>query len=119
MVSSLARLQAQRGGEMTTLLHQPLRLDPIERALVPLLDGTRDLATLGDALAAKGIAAATHGASRATARADATDTLRGALRRLAKAGALMRDRWPEKMARVATAAKSALALLLVVEFEQA
>ena len=119
MVSSLARLQARRGGEMTTLLHQPLRLDPVERALVPLLDGTRDLATLGAALAATGIAAPRHGADRAPVRSEATETLRSALRRLAKAGALMKVRWPERVARVATTVKSAFVLLLSLEFEQA
>ena len=119
MASRLARLQAQRGGELTTLLHQPLRLNPFERALVPLLDGKRDLATLADALAANGIAAARHTAYRATARSDGTDALRNALRRLAKAGALMKDRWPGQVARITTAANATFSLLLALEFDQA
>jgi hypothetical protein len=119
MASRLARLQAQRGSELTTLLHQPLRLDAFERALVPLLDGNRDLAMLADALAANGFAAARHSGYRATARSDVADTLRNALRRLAKAGALMKDRWPGKIARITTAASAAFAILFSLEFDQA
>lgn len=118
MASRLARLQAQRGGELTTLLHQPLRLDPFERALVPLLDGNRDLAMLADALVANGIAAAKQGNYRATARGDVADAVRNALRRLARAGALMKDRWPGKMAHITTAASAAFAILFSLEFDQ-
>jgi hypothetical protein len=49
-VARLARIQARRGNAIATLLHQSLSLGPIERALVPLLDGTRDVGALAEAL---------------------------------------------------------------------
>jgi hypothetical protein len=55
MASPLARLQAQRGTELTTLLHHILPLDAFERKLVPLLDGNRDVSTLAHALAPNGL----------------------------------------------------------------
>ena len=119
LASHLARLQARRGGELTTLLHHPLRLDPLERALVPLLDGKRDLAMLADALTAKGMAAAASGAQCAPAFGEATVLLRNALQRLAKAGALMKNRLPERIARISTAASAAFAILFSLEFDMA
>jgi hypothetical protein len=123
VASPLARLQARRGSEMATLLHQPLHLDAFERALVPLLDGNRDLATLADALAANGIGAASQSGGRATVRSvagDAITTLRNALRRLAKAGVLMKDRALVQKARsTMTSASAALALLFSMEFDLA
>ncbi|MBK8738452.1 MAG: class I SAM-dependent methyltransferase [Betaproteobacteria bacterium] len=119
MTSRLARLQAQRGSELTTLLHQPLRLDPFERALVPLLDGKRNLATLAEALAANGVGAARHGDHRSPVRSDASAALRNALLRLAKAGALLKNRLPETVARITTAASAAFAPLVALEFDHA
>jgi SAM-dependent methyltransferase len=51
--SPVARWQAARGPELTSLRHDPVRLgDPLGRQLVRLCDGTRDRAALVDALAA-------------------------------------------------------------------
>jgi SAM-dependent methyltransferase len=51
--SAVARWQAARGPELTSLRHDPVRLeDPLGRALVRLCDGTRDRAGLVDALVA-------------------------------------------------------------------
>jgi SAM-dependent methyltransferase len=51
--SPIARWQAARGPELTSLSHQPVRLDdPLGRLLVRLCDGTRDRAALVDALVA-------------------------------------------------------------------
>jgi SAM-dependent methyltransferase len=47
--SALARLQAGHGGPVMNLRHTYSELDDDERALLPLLDGTRDLAALGGA----------------------------------------------------------------------
>lgn len=53
VASALAMLQSVDGNEVTNLLLQRLTLDGIERALLPLLDGSRDrdalVATLGRA----------------------------------------------------------------------
>ena len=119
MVSPLARLQARRGVEITTLLHHSMRLDPFERALVPLLDGHRDIAALAAALAAAGIPAASRAANHVVSGGDTLVTLRSALSRLAKAGALMKDRWSRHGSRVLTATYAALSCLLVFESEVA
>jgi hypothetical protein len=51
--SPVARWQAARGPELTSLSHDPVRLDdPLGRLLVRLCDGTRDRAALVDALVA-------------------------------------------------------------------
>jgi SAM-dependent methyltransferase len=51
--SPVARWQAARGPELTSLRHDPVRLDdPLGRFLVHLCDGTRDRAALVDALVA-------------------------------------------------------------------
>jgi len=49
----VARWQAARGPELTSLSHEPVRLDdPLGRLLIRLCDGTRDRAALVDALVA-------------------------------------------------------------------
>ena len=51
--SPVARWQAARGPELTSLTHDPVRLDdPLGRLLIRLCDGTRDRAALADALVA-------------------------------------------------------------------
>jgi hypothetical protein len=51
--SPVARWQAARGPELTSLSHEPVRLDdPLGRFLIRLCDGTRDRAALVDALVA-------------------------------------------------------------------
>jgi hypothetical protein len=51
--SALARWQAARGPELTSLRHDPVRLDdPFGRRLVALCDGARDRAALLDGLVA-------------------------------------------------------------------
>ena len=52
VASVLARLQATRGAEVTNLLHKGVTLNPFGRALVPLLDGTRNRPLLIAALKA-------------------------------------------------------------------
>jgi len=49
--SALARVQARRGRAIVNLWHEPVALDPQDRALIPLLDGTRDRAALIAAMA--------------------------------------------------------------------
>lgn len=44
--SPLARAQAQRGGWVTGPWHDPLTLDPLQRTLLIILDGSRDLSGL-------------------------------------------------------------------------
>jgi len=51
--SPVARWQAARGPELTSLSHEPVRLDdPLGRLLIRLCDGTRDRQALVDALVA-------------------------------------------------------------------
>lgn len=51
--SPVARWQAARGPELTSLSHEPVRLDdPLGRLLIRLCDGTRDRPALVDALVA-------------------------------------------------------------------
>ena len=51
--SPVARWQAVRGAELTSLSHEPVRLDdPLGRVLIRLCDGTRDRRELVDALVA-------------------------------------------------------------------
>ena len=51
--SPVARWQAARGPELTSLAHEPVRLDdPLGRVLVRLCDGTRDRGALVEALVA-------------------------------------------------------------------
>ena len=50
LASALARLQAQRGGDVTTLLHRSILMNPVGRALLPLLDGKRNRDQLAAAL---------------------------------------------------------------------
>lgn len=51
LASPLARLQSARGDEVTNLLQQRVTLSDIDRALLPLLDGSRDRDALVAALA--------------------------------------------------------------------
>jgi SAM-dependent methyltransferase len=76
----LARYQAERGPEVTNLVHQRVRLEPVERAVLSLLDGTRDVAALVGALAA---------ASPGDEAPDA-ERVRGSLEILARGGLLLR-----------------------------
>ena len=117
MASALARLQARRGSEMTTLLHHSLRLDSFERALVPLLDGHRDIAAIAAALEAAGVSPTSRAANPVLSGGDTLVTLRSALSRLAKAGALMKHRWSGHAARVLAATYAALGCLLALESE--
>ena len=51
--AAVARWQAARGPELTSLSHEPVRLDdPLGRLLIRLCDGTRDRTALVDALVA-------------------------------------------------------------------
>ena len=93
--SSLARLQAARGSEVTTLLHQPLTLTAFEQALVPLLDGERDVAALRETLRVTGVAPPpSAAASRGTIGDDPAAALVHTLHRLAKAGLLLKNNRP-------------------------
>ena len=54
---ALARADAASGSELTTnQRHEPVSLDPATRALLPMIDGTRDHATLTALLASAAIA---------------------------------------------------------------
>ncbi|MGI8856596.1 MAG: methyltransferase regulatory domain-containing protein [Thermomicrobiales bacterium] len=56
LASPLARLQLRDGPIVTSLRHTSVRMDDIRgSALLELLDGTRDLAALREALAARGL----------------------------------------------------------------
>jgi SAM-dependent methyltransferase len=46
LASPLARLQAPRSATVTNLRHEPVALDALQRRLLPLLDGTRDIEAL-------------------------------------------------------------------------
>jgi methyltransferase-like protein len=118
LASRLARLQAERGNELTTLLHRPLTLGAFERALVPLLDGNRDLASIVDVLDASGAQPPPSNGVHASRRDTLAAALRNALQRLAKAGALMKDRRSPQKSVVSTAAASAfLAFLSSLQLE--
>ncbi len=49
--SSIARYQASGGESATNLLHQPLDLEPLDRLVLPLLDGTRTRSDIEAAVA--------------------------------------------------------------------
>lgn len=51
--SALARAQSASGHDTTTLLHDNVSLGRLESALLPLLDGSRDLPGLADAIRAQ------------------------------------------------------------------
>ncbi len=51
VASPVARYQAKSSDRVTNLRHEQIALDPLERRLLPLLDGQRDRATLVDILA--------------------------------------------------------------------
>lgn len=51
--SALARIQIATGRDVTTLLHEQVALGGLEAALLPLLDGSRDLPALADAIRAQ------------------------------------------------------------------
>jgi SAM-dependent methyltransferase len=85
VASPLARHQAARGGPVTTLLHMRVNLDPYNRTLLQLLDGTRDSDALRQALADAGVTVPTAPG----ARADPGEFLRKSLQRLAKVGLLL------------------------------
>jgi SAM-dependent methyltransferase len=91
--SALARLQAASGDTVTTLLHQPMKIDGFDRALISLLDGTRDVATLAAAVSSLGFALASDPESFASRGSEADDpivVIRDEIRRLAKAGLILR-----------------------------
>ena len=46
LATPLARLQAQRGFEVTNLLHKSVTMNAFSRGLLPMLDGVRDRAAL-------------------------------------------------------------------------
>jgi hypothetical protein len=50
VASPLARLQAERGSQVTNLLHRIVELDDLQRRVLRLLDGHRDRAALLDGL---------------------------------------------------------------------
>jgi methyltransferase-like protein len=54
VASPLARYQAERGADVSTLMHQSLVLDPFDLAVLSLLDGTRDREALRAALETEG-----------------------------------------------------------------
>jgi SAM-dependent methyltransferase len=91
---ALARLQATRGGPVTNLLHQPMAIDAFDRALIPLLDGTRDVAALAAEMSAAGFPIAESLATSpggVAANDEPAYSLRENLERLARAGLLMRQ----------------------------
>lgn len=49
-VRPLTRLQAQRSGVVTGPWHDPIRLDPFQQTVLPLLDGTRDHESILDGI---------------------------------------------------------------------
>jgi len=51
-VSPVARYQASRGDFVSNLLHQSPDLEPLDRLVLPLLDGTRTKSDVGSAIAA-------------------------------------------------------------------
>jgi methyltransferase-like protein/2-polyprenyl-3-methyl-5-hydroxy-6-metoxy-1,4-benzoquinol methylase len=53
IASPIARLQAESGNEVTTVRHTSLRLPPEVQIVLPLMDGSRDHATLAAAIAGK------------------------------------------------------------------
>jgi hypothetical protein len=60
--SPIARWQIQRGTQVTTLTHQSVQIeDQVGKLLIELLDGTRDRAALGEALATALEALEAHG----------------------------------------------------------
>jgi hypothetical protein len=59
LASPYARLQATTSDRVTNLLHQRVTIDEFSRALVPLLDGSRDVDGLSAALAGAATAPAT------------------------------------------------------------
>ena len=48
VASPLARLQAEHGATVTNLRHEPVKLNELQRRMLPLLDGTRDVEALVD-----------------------------------------------------------------------
>ncbi len=55
VASAVARYQARQSVRVSNLRHERITLDPLSRALLPLLDGTRDLPALVEALTGQGI----------------------------------------------------------------
>jgi methyltransferase-like protein len=51
LASPLARLQARRGGPVANRRHEPVELDPFDRHVLELLDGTRNRAEMVEHLA--------------------------------------------------------------------
>jgi hypothetical protein len=85
---------------------------------VPLLDGNRDLASIVDVLDASGAQPPPSNGVHASRRDTLAAALRNALQRLAKAGALMKDRRSPQKSVVSTAAASAfLAFLSSLQLE--
>ena len=95
VASSLARLQAATGDRVTTLLHQPMAIDAFDRVLIPLLDGTRTLEMLAEAVTDAGYAIAgssadDSGITSRTGGVGPREALQPELVRLARSGLLMR-----------------------------
>jgi SAM-dependent methyltransferase len=85
--SPLARLVAQRRPEIASQLHQSVALDPAERTLVGLLDGSRDVDALADAMTNAGALSAAPVPGMPPLRT-ADDRVRHMLRQLARVGVL-------------------------------
>jgi len=86
LATKLARLQAGRGSEVASQLHQSVALNPAERSLLGLLDGTRDVPALADAMTRAGaLPQPAAGGTRGTAT---VERVRAMLRQLAKLGLL-------------------------------
>jgi len=62
VASPVARLQARRSEKVTNLRHERVDLDPIDRVLLPHMDGAHDLDALAAALEEGGAQAAEDGA---------------------------------------------------------
>jgi SAM-dependent methyltransferase len=95
LASPIARLQATTGDKVTNLLHQRVTIDEFSRALLPLLDGSRDLDALAAALVrtpAAMQALTREGSGGSGQERPAADQMRAKLNqnlvRLAKAGLL-------------------------------
>ena len=90
VASPLARLQAARGAVVTSLRHEPTRIDGFCQRLLPLLDGTRDRAMLVEALVREAAAARPetppHGDQVASASSSRETMQRGVESALANLG---------------------------------
>lgn len=78
-VSPLTRIEAARGRPVTNALHEPVALDATTAAVVALLDGTRDVAAIAEAL----------GEGERRSPEQVRELVRAALRGLARSGLLV------------------------------